>query len=48
LDGTTNLKKQLIQLAADADGLRTKIVATREGGMVTGEERLREFLGALY
>jgi photosystem II stability/assembly factor-like uncharacterized protein len=48
LDATTNLKKQLIQLAADADGLRTKIVATKEGGMITGEERLREFLGDLY
>ena len=48
VDTTTNLKKQLIQLAADADGLRTKIVATKEGGMITGEERLREFLGDLY
>ena len=48
LDATTNLKKQLIQLASDADALRAKIVATREGGMITGEERLREFLGALY
>jgi hypothetical protein len=48
LDATTNLKKQLVQLAADADALRTKIVATKEGGMITGEERLREFLGALY
>jgi len=48
LDATTNLKKQLVQLAADADALRAKIVATKEGGMITGEERLREFLGALY
>ena len=48
LDAAANLKKQLIQLAADADGLRTKIVATKEGGMITGEERLREFLCALY
>ena len=48
LDANSNLKKQLIQLAADADGLRTKIVATKEGGMITGEERLREYLGVLY
>jgi photosystem II stability/assembly factor-like uncharacterized protein len=48
LDANSNLKKQLMQLATDADGLRTKIVATKEGGMITGEERLREYLGALY
>lgn len=48
LDANSNLKKQLLQLAADADGLRTKIVATKEGGMITGEERLREYLGELY
>ena len=35
-------------LAADVDPIRTKIVATKEGGMITGEERLREFLGGLY
>ena len=28
--------------------MRSKIVATKEGGAVTGEERLREFLGGLY
>jgi hypothetical protein len=48
LDANSNLKKQLMQLASDADGLRTKIVATKEGGMITGEERLREYLGDLY
>ena len=42
------LHKQLQQLAADCDKLRSKIVATKEGGMITGEERLREFLGGLY
>jgi len=30
------LAKQLEQLAKDCDGLRSKIVATKEGGMITG------------
>jgi len=42
------LKKQLQDLAAKCDGLRSKIVATKEGGMITGEERIRELLGQLY
>ena len=42
------LHKQLQQLAADCDKLRSKIVATKEGGMITGEERIRELLGQLY
>jgi hypothetical protein len=42
------LRKQLQQLAADCDKLRGKIVATKEGGMITGEERIREHLGQLY
>jgi hypothetical protein len=42
------LRKQLQQLAADCDKLRSKIVATKEGGMITGEERIRELLGQLY
>ena len=29
-------------------GLRSKIVATKEGGAITGEERVRELLGQLY
>ena len=28
--------------------MRKKIVATKEGGMITGEERLRENLAELY
>ena len=28
--------------------MRKKIVATKEGGMITGEERLREYLMGLY
>ncbi|HWC18903.1 MAG TPA: T9SS type A sorting domain-containing protein, partial [Terriglobales bacterium] len=42
------LKPKLIKLAADSDAVRSKIVATKEGGAITGEERLREFLAGLY
>ncbi len=42
------LRVRLQQLAEESDKLRSKIVATKEGGMITGEERLRELLGALY
>ena len=42
------LARQLTSLAQAADAIRSKIVATKEGGMITGEERLREYLGGLY
>jgi hypothetical protein len=42
------LRKQLQDLAAKCDALRSKIVATKEGGMITGEERIREHLGQVY
>jgi photosystem II stability/assembly factor-like uncharacterized protein len=42
------LRQRLQKLSTDADAIRTKVVATKEGGAVTGEERLREFLGGLY
>jgi hypothetical protein len=42
------LARQLASLAQAADAIRSKIVATKEGGMITGEERLREYLGGLY
>jgi len=42
------LAGQLTSLAQAADAIRSKIVATKEGGMITGEERLREYLGGLY
>src|SRR5262245_39749749 len=42
------LRKQLQTAAAQADEHRKKIVATKEGGAITGEERLREFLADLY
>jgi photosystem II stability/assembly factor-like uncharacterized protein len=42
------LQQKLNTLAEAADKMRGKIVATTEGGAITGEERLREFLGGLY
>ncbi len=42
------LRARLQQLRDDMDQLRGKIVATKEGGMVTGEERIRELLGNVY
>jgi photosystem II stability/assembly factor-like uncharacterized protein len=42
------LRTQLHDLSARCDELRSKIVATKEGGMITGEERIRELLGQLY
>jgi hypothetical protein len=42
------LVKRLQAASAAVDELRKKIVATKEGGMITGEERLREFLTDLY
>jgi hypothetical protein len=42
------LRAKLQQLADSSDQVRSKIVATKEGGMITGEERIREHLGQLY
>lgn len=42
------LAKSLRAASAQADEFRKKIVATKEGGMITGEERLREYLADLY
>jgi hypothetical protein len=42
------LHGDLEKLADDADGLRKKIVATKEGGAITGEERLREHMDYVY
>jgi len=42
------LTKKLRTASSQVDDLRKKIVATKEGGMITGEERLREFLTELY
>jgi hypothetical protein len=42
------LQANLKQLSTKADALRSKIVATKEGGAITGEERIREHVGELY
>jgi photosystem II stability/assembly factor-like uncharacterized protein len=42
------LAARLRATSAQVDGLRRKIVATKEGGAITGEERLRENLAELY
>lgn len=42
------LQKQLHSLADKADAIRKQIVATKEGGAITGEERLREYLDDVY
>jgi photosystem II stability/assembly factor-like uncharacterized protein len=42
------LKTELTALTGKADVLRKEIVATKEGGAITGEERLREHLDSLY
>jgi hypothetical protein len=48
LAGNDKLKADLARLASDADTLRKLIVATTEGGAITGEERLRENLDYVY
>ena len=42
------LRKQLGEFVAAAEGVRKNIVATKEGGAITGEERLREHTDQLY
>jgi hypothetical protein len=48
LPPSDKLRQDLDQLAQQIDALRSKIVATKEGGAITGEERIREFLTDLY
>jgi photosystem II stability/assembly factor-like uncharacterized protein len=43
-----SLSKQLRDFSEQADGIRKQIVATKEGGAITGEERLREHVDGLY
>jgi photosystem II stability/assembly factor-like uncharacterized protein len=40
--------KQLVALSGKADDIRKKIVATKEGGAITGEERIREKASQVY
>jgi hypothetical protein len=42
------LRKNISDFDGKVDGLRKKIVATTEGGAITGEERLREHTDQLY
>jgi hypothetical protein len=48
LGGADSFGKQLADLAGRADEIRKKIVATKEGGNLTGEERIREKTSQLY
>ena len=41
------LHAQLAGLSSKADDIRKKIVATKEGGAITGEERLRAHMDNL-
>jgi predicted TIM-barrel enzyme len=42
------LRKDLEAFAEKAEAIRKDVVATSEGGAITGEERLREHLGYVY
>jgi len=42
------LAQQLATLSDKADNIRKKIVATKEGGAITGEERIREKTSQVY
>jgi hypothetical protein len=46
--GKDPLSAQLLALSDKADTIRKKIVATKEGGAITGEERIREKTSQLY
>jgi photosystem II stability/assembly factor-like uncharacterized protein len=48
LKDADTLRKQLATLSESADAIRRKIVATKEGGAITGEERVREKTTSLY
>jgi hypothetical protein len=48
LKGDPPLAKRLNDTAQKVEDLRRKIVATKEGGAVTGEERIREKTTGLY
>jgi hypothetical protein len=48
LAATDKLKKTLEALAKEAEAFRATLVATREGGWLSGEEQIREKLGKVY
>lgn len=45
---SADLKASAMQLSEKADAVRKEIVATKEGGAITGEERLREHVDSIY
>ena len=47
-NGPADVKAAAQQLSDKADTLRKEIVATKEGGAITGEERLREHVDDIY
>jgi hypothetical protein len=48
LPESDSLKKTVSDLDTKVDAVRKQIVATKEGGAITGEERLREHTDQLY
>jgi hypothetical protein len=48
LPANDSLRGSLQSLAQQVDALRSKIVATKEGGAITGEERIREYMTNVY
>jgi len=48
LPANDSSRKQVEAFAKNVDSVRGKIVATKEGGAITGEERIREFMADLY
>ena len=42
------MKAQLQKLADSLEEFRSSLVSVKEGGMITGEKKLREYLGELY
>jgi photosystem II stability/assembly factor-like uncharacterized protein len=48
LPESDSLKKSVSDLDTKVDAVRKQIVATKEGGAITGEERLREHTDQLY
>jgi photosystem II stability/assembly factor-like uncharacterized protein len=48
LPANDSLRNGLQQFSQQVDALRSKIVATKEGGAITGEERIREYLTNIY
>lgn len=47
-DATAAQKKDAQAFSDKADDIRKKLVATKEGGAITGEERLREHMDSAY